>query len=114
MQAAVGELLEEALADHRRTVHYDRRVVGLECRERRRDERLSQMCDADAHQPGFAAAGHADPGHDAVQVGQQAASAVQQFHPGLGELDAAPGPPQQLHAQLAFHPRDRLGQAQWH
>jgi hypothetical protein len=61
-------------------------------------------------QPGFLAPGHADAGHGAVQVGQQLSSAAQQFRAGLGELDAAPGPPEQLHVQLAFYPRDGVRQ----
>jgi hypothetical protein len=111
VQAAFGELLQEPLADHRRTVHDDRRVIGLEGRERGRDQRFGQMRDADPDQAGLAACRHADPGHSVVQLGQQTASVVQQFHAGFGELHGAPGPPEQLHLQLAFHPRDGLRQA---
>jgi hypothetical protein len=39
-QAALGELFEQPLADHRRAVHDDRGVLSLECRQRRRDGRL--------------------------------------------------------------------------
>jgi hypothetical protein len=66
---------------------------------------------ADPDQPGLAAPGHADPGHGAVQVGEQAAPALQQFRAGPGELDAAPGPGEQARRKEAFEPRDRLGQA---
>jgi len=111
MQASLGKLFEEAVADHCGPVYYDRRVVGLEGHEGRRGERLGQVHDADPDQPGLAAPRHADPGHGAIQVGQQAASAVQQFRAGFGELDGAPGPPEQLDLKHAFHPRDGLRQA---
>jgi len=67
--------------------------------------------DADPDQPGLAAPGHADPGHGALQVGEQPAPQTLQFRAGFGELDVAPGPPEQPHLQEAFEPRDRLRQA---
>jgi len=111
VQAALGELSEQPLADHRRTVHHDRLVLGLEGRQRRRNGRLGEVRDADPDQPGLTVPGHADPGHRGVKVGEQAAPALQQFRAGRGEFDTAPGPREQAHLKEALEPRDGLGQA---
>jgi len=66
------------------------------------------MRDADPHQPGFAAPGHAYPCHGAFKVGEQSAPAMQQFGAGFGELDAAPCPCEQLYLKFAFESHDRL------
>jgi hypothetical protein len=61
--------------------------------------------DADPDQPSLTAPGHSDPGHRGVQVGEQAAPALQQFRAGRGEFDRAPGPREQADLKEALRQR---------
>ena len=108
VQLSLLKLVKQPLAHHGRTVQHDLRVLILERLQRRGDGRLGEQRDAHPDQADLAAPDRARRGDGVLEVGKQAAAAVQQFRAGLGELDAAPGPVQELHAEFSLEPRDGL------